>query len=462
MILEDRVRFGLPAELQQLVDDPDPVRRAVGRAIAGCVQDDQGSDERTWQLIIEELRDRLTASTDDVSVRLRSRRSSDQVAPVGEITRLRSKKLPWAQLLMNLVRQLRPDRVLELGTGVGLSAAYLAAGLRLNGSGALVTIDGAPGLAALSRDNLAQLGFHEVEVLDAMFQEALPGLLERLAPLDLVFVDGHHDEVATQRYFDQLLPALATRAVVVFDDISWSPGMERAWQRLRLHPAVRTVVDLERIGVCVLGPADEPAHLVELRSIPELRKQRVVPPADRPTPAVRLCWGEHPGPPPDGWIVVGDGPDGRGGIAADVPAGLPLRTGTVDTAVCPQSLPTLALDEIVPALAELRRVLRPGGVLRLCLPDLERLTKRWLTGQQHQFVVPDHQSSTPSGKFIVHALWYGRHRTLFTPEFAHELLLAAGFSDIRFCGRGATTGTDDDIVTFDDADPLRFFVEARS
>src|SRR5262245_34189912 len=55
-----------------------------------------------------------------------------------------SKGPPAAFLLYALVRELGPAQVLELGTNVGISSAYLAAALRANGRGALATLDASP------------------------------------------------------------------------------------------------------------------------------------------------------------------------------------------------------------------------------------------------------------------------------------------------------------------------------
>ena len=46
------------------------------------------------------------------------------------------------------------------------------------------------------------------------------------------FIDVHHDDKATVACFKQILPYIADEAVIVFDDISWSDGMKRAWKKI--------------------------------------------------------------------------------------------------------------------------------------------------------------------------------------------------------------------------------------
>ena len=85
----------------------------------------------------------------------------------------------------------------------------------------------------------------------------------------------------------------------------------------------------------------------------------------------RLNWACGPKPAP-GWInsdrIAAPGIE----VSCDVRSGLPVPDGYFDYAVSIHGLQDLAYLDVVPALRELRRVLRPGGVLRLALPDLDR------------------------------------------------------------------------------------------
>ena len=100
------------------------------------------------------------------------------------------------------------------------------------------------------------------------FADTLPGVLAELHPIDFAYIDGHHDEHATIEYFEMLRPHLAPTAVIVFDDIHWSPGMSRAWDVIRRAAAVTVAVDARRVGIVVveLGstPADPPQYSVTL------------------------------------------------------------------------------------------------------------------------------------------------------------------------------------------------------
>ena len=85
----------------------------------------------------------------------------------------------------------------------------------------------------------------------------------------------------------------------------------------------------------------------------------------------RLNWGcgTHPEP---GWInsdrKTAPGID----ISCDIRQGLPIADASLDYIVSIHALQELPYPDLVPALSELHRVLRPGGVVRLGLPDLDK------------------------------------------------------------------------------------------
>jgi predicted O-methyltransferase YrrM len=90
-------------------------------------------------------------------------------------------------------------------------------------------------------------------VVPGRFQDTLADVAREQAPVDFAFIDGHHDEHATVAYFRQILPHLGRSAVLVFDDISWSPGMERAWKTVTADERVGLAVDLSAIGICLVS-----------------------------------------------------------------------------------------------------------------------------------------------------------------------------------------------------------------
>ncbi len=173
----------------------------------------------------------------------------------------------------------------------------------------------------------------------------------------------------------------------------------------------------------------------------------------------RLNWGCGGSAEP-GWINSDQGEYAGVDIVADIRRGLPLESDSIDYAVSIHALPEVPYSDLVPVLEELRRVLRPGGFLRLALPDLEKGFEAYRRGDRDYFLVPDDDMKTLGGKLIVQLIWYGYSRTLFVRDFIEELLRKAGFKDIRHVRYRETTSPHAEIVDLDNRENESLFVEA--
>jgi predicted SAM-dependent methyltransferase len=176
-------------------------------------------------------------------------------------------------------------------------------------------------------------------------------------------------------------------------------------------------------------------------------------------PIRRLNWGcgSHTAP---GWINS-DIKDAPGvDLSCDIREGLPLESDSVDYAVSVHALPELQYPEVGPALEELWRVLKPGGVLRLGLPDLGKGIRAYVLGKDDYFQVDENEIQSRGGRFIVHMLWYGYSRTLFTMDFAEELLLNVGFANVVECRYRTTASRFPEIVELDNRERESLFIEA--
>ena len=173
----------------------------------------------------------------------------------------------------------------------------------------------------------------------------------------------------------------------------------------------------------------------------------------------RLNWGCGP-TPPSGWINADRLRAPNITLSGDIRDGLALPDDSVDYAVSIHALQDLPYLDVLPALCELRRVLRPGGVLRLGLPDLERAIEAWLRQDAAYFYIPDHEAHTLGGKLIVQAIWYGATRTPFAWDFLHELATKAGFGHVTRCKFRHTESPWPEIVELDNRERESFFAEA--
>lgn len=239
------------AELARMERAASPSVRSIARAIEATLDGRLTAEEAERVHEIEALRTELCASTDPVDSTATG--SGEDAATIGQLCRTASKPHRWAFLLFRIIREQRPDTCVELGTCLGISAAYGAAALELNGAGSLVTLEGSEARAELAARNLQRLRLGSTRIVTGLFRDTLGPVLERSGGIDYAFIDGHHREEATLAYFDQIAAHASSGAVVALDDIAWSEGMKRAWESVRTRDVVAASIDLFLMGICVIG-----------------------------------------------------------------------------------------------------------------------------------------------------------------------------------------------------------------
>lgn len=215
------------------------------------------TDARDWADRIEALRSRLLADDrplETVEAEFTGVPEDRDVLrlPVREVCEA-SNSPRDGLLLFQLLRGLKPTNCLELGTCLGVSAAYQAAALELNGAGQLATLEAARARAELAAENLRDLGLSRAQVVQGRFQDTLAGVLATYRPVDYAFIDGHHEELATVEYFRQVAEVASVDATLVLDDIAWSDGMRRAWATVAGDERVAIAVNLGNYGVLFMG-----------------------------------------------------------------------------------------------------------------------------------------------------------------------------------------------------------------
>jgi predicted SAM-dependent methyltransferase len=173
----------------------------------------------------------------------------------------------------------------------------------------------------------------------------------------------------------------------------------------------------------------------------------------------RLNWGCGASGEP-GWINSDRKTGPRIDLPCDIRDGLPLPSDSIDYVVSVHALQEIPYQEVVTVLGELRRVLKPGGVLRLVLPDLERAIAAYQRGDREYFLIPDEDAASLSAKLALQVTWYSYSRMLFTRDFIHELLAKAGFETVVDCAYRQSSGPHTGIVELDNREPESLFVEA--
>jgi len=147
-------------------------------------------------------------------------------------------------------------------------------------------------------------------------------------------------------------------------------------------------------------------------------------------------------------------------LRCDLRSGLALGANYADYIAAIHVLQDLAYAEIVPALREIRRVLKPGGVLRLAVPDIDRAINAYVRRDAGYFYVPDEDARSIGGKLVTQIIWYGSVRTPCNFDFINESLAAAAYHDIKRCAFGVTCSRFPQLASLDNRERETLVVEA--
>lgn len=202
---------------------------------------------------IEELRGKLLA--DKTPIPLEDYGAGSFSGPnsrsVSSITARAAKSPKYAALLFRIVKYYQPHYILELGTSLGISTAYLASA---DENSVIVSGEGNFVVASMAKNNLELLGLYNTRIVTGNFDNTLPEMVAAIPRIDLAFIDGNHREKPTIKYFHELLSKASESSVLIFDDIHWSEEMEAAWEYIKNHESVMLTIDLFFIGLVFVRP----------------------------------------------------------------------------------------------------------------------------------------------------------------------------------------------------------------
>lgn len=112
--------------------------------------------------------------------------------------------------------------VVELGTNLGISSAYLAIGARSNSPIArIITGDISGKRLNFAREVHRKLELDNFEYIEGDFLNTAEAIFTTINGWGLAFIDGDHTYKGTTRYYSLSVQTGLPKSVVVFDDIAW-------------------------------------------------------------------------------------------------------------------------------------------------------------------------------------------------------------------------------------------------
>ena len=175
-----------------------------------------------------------------------SRADNSDKRSVAAIAKHASVKPKFGRLLFRITRYYKPDRVIELGTSLGISTHYLALG---NPDARVITMEADPNLATMAVTCFKKHNLMNVELINDTFDNTLPTLMFEPPVRTLVFIDGNHDKSATLKYAGFFFSKIPDGSIVIIDDINWSKGMRQAWKEIREIKKNTVTLDLFCMGI---------------------------------------------------------------------------------------------------------------------------------------------------------------------------------------------------------------------
>ena len=165
---------------------------------------------------------------------------------VASIVRKSIKPSRQAQLLFRIVNYIKAQNILELGTSLGLTTAYLASSSK---NIKCISLEGSYEIAQLAKKNVDSLGLKNIQIVLGNIDDTLATVINEFDLLDFVFIDANHRSEAVVSYFNQCLTKVHKNTILVVDDIYWSRDMESAWEIIKNNLQVTSTIDLFYMGI---------------------------------------------------------------------------------------------------------------------------------------------------------------------------------------------------------------------
>lgn len=165
-----------------------------------------------------------------------------------------------------------------------------------------------------------------------------------------------------------------------------------------------------------------------------------------------------------GFVNIEMDPFQRKDIWLDVRHGLPFYDGEVSIIFICHLIEHMDWESVQFLFRECRRILKPGGVIRIASPSLSKAIGAYTTSDMAYF--PQEVPGKTAGKrFSLYMTYFCQHRLMFDFGFIRECLTEAGFNDVAECAYRKSHFLSQELVmrTDWDSEELRarsLFVEA--
>ena len=189
-------------------------------------------------------RQNLYIETEDIGagsqISFRKRRSVKNIIRWSSITH------KYGRILYFTAKYFEPATIIELGTGLGISTAYLSSAVP---SAKMISIDADRAMHEYASAKIKDHTHNMPEFCLGRFEEFLLSKLNNAEHPLLIFIDGDHQYKSVTRYLDEILKYARADTIILIHDIHWSAGMKKAWNQIKDNGRGILCIDLFFMGM---------------------------------------------------------------------------------------------------------------------------------------------------------------------------------------------------------------------
>jgi predicted O-methyltransferase YrrM len=165
---------------------------------------------------------------------------------ISEIVKYSTIPQRYGFLLASLSREFGKSGIVAMGTSLGISTLYMAAG---SPDVTVHSINGYPEISEIAKDYILRSGLKNISLYTDKFDEVLAEIVNKSIKPGLVYINGDNRKEKVLKYFYTVAEMGDKNSVLVLDDINRSAEMGEAWKEIKKYEKVTLTVDIFRMGL---------------------------------------------------------------------------------------------------------------------------------------------------------------------------------------------------------------------
>jgi len=166
---------------------------------------------------------------------------------ISDIAKYQLQSTKDGQLLARIIHHHSYRNVLELGSSLGISSAYLACeAIKVS------TMEGCPNILKCAQGVWESLKLDNIHPYLGNIDEKLEELINS-KEFDFCVIDANHSYDACIRYWEVIEPIIKEGGALVFDDIYWDKEMTKAWREICLRTKATLKLDFFHFGILIFN-----------------------------------------------------------------------------------------------------------------------------------------------------------------------------------------------------------------